>query len=268
MSDVMGPFGRTQAERSAATCLSPILFPRSVCREARRTAAGRRRLLMMAAACLLCLVGCHQDMWNQPKFTAHQANVFFPDNASSRTPVPGTVPYSGSARAWTSPVFAELTGQATTPPASDARFWRGVEATGGFSPDNYFPVTNSLLLRGRERFEVNCTPCHGLLGDGNGVVTTRGFPQAASYHIDRLREVEDGYLFDVMTRGFGRMYSYAARVAPEDRWAIAAYIRALQYSQNARMEDLSPEERERAMKGDEAVADTVHEGHTAGSNDH
>jgi len=221
------------------------------------------------AALLPVIAGCHQDMWNQPRFTSLQQNKFFADQNSSRPVVAGTLQYQGVRRAWTAPVYAELTGEAQVPPAVDAYFWTGGAPEGGFAAENYFPVTDTLLARGRERFEINCTPCHGYVGDGNGVVTTRGFPQAASYHIDRLREVEDGYLFDVMTHGFGRMYSYAARVAPEDRWAIAAYIRALQFSQNAPLEVVSEAERERILHpgGAEAINESGIE-HAAGNHDH
>jgi cytochrome c len=88
------------------------------------------------------------------------------------------------------------------------------------------------MARGKERYEITCAACHGYTGEGGGIIVQRGFPAAVSLHIDRLREANDGYFYDVITNGFGRMYSYAARVAPEDRWAIIAYIRALQYSQD------------------------------------
>jgi mono/diheme cytochrome c family protein len=105
-----------------------------------------------------------------------------------------------------------------------------------------FPVTRAVLERGRQRFEINCVPCHGETGEGNGIVVQRGFPAPPSYHIERLRAAPVGHFFDVMTRGYGVMYSYATRVTPEDRWAIAAYIRALQLSENAKLGDMPTNE--------------------------
>jgi mono/diheme cytochrome c family protein len=104
-------------------------------------------------------------------------------------------------------------------------------------------VSLALLERGQQRFEIYCAPCHGRIGDGDGMIVRRGFPQPPSYHIDRLRAAPVQHFYDVITNGYGVMFSYAARVAPPDRWAIAAYIRALQASQTARVADLSPEER-------------------------
>ena len=105
------------------------------------------------------------------------------------------------------------------------------------------PVTLALLERGQERFRIYCTPCHSELGDGNGMVVQRGFPPPPSYHIDRLRAAPVQHFYDVMTNGYGAMYSFAARVQPQDRWAIAAYIRALQRSQHASLADVPPAER-------------------------
>jgi mono/diheme cytochrome c family protein len=104
-------------------------------------------------------------------------------------------------------------------------------------------VTMALLLRGRERFHIYCTPCHSELGDGNGMIVQRGFPAPPSYHIDRLRFAPLQHFFDVITHGHGAMYSYAQRIPPEDRWAIVAYIRALQRSQNVPADQLTPEQR-------------------------
>jgi mono/diheme cytochrome c family protein len=197
----------------------------------------------LVLVCAMALLGCHQDMWNQPRYKAHAKNTFFADDSAARLPVGETVRYEGKRRAWVSDVYAASTGAKTVPVNTDDRFWKG-KVGDAFVADNYFNVDAALLERGRERFAVTCMPCHGALGDGAGLIISRGFPLPVTYHIDRLREVEDGYIFDVITNGFGRMYSYAARVAPEDRWAIAAYIRALQYSQNAKMADLTPADEE------------------------
>lgn len=105
------------------------------------------------------------------------------------------------------------------------------------------PLTLTLLKRGQERFRIYCTPCHSELGDGRGMIVLRGFPAPPSYHIDRLREVPIQHFYDVMTRGYGAMYPFADRVPPQDRWAIAAYIRALQVSQNTKLADVSDDER-------------------------
>ncbi len=105
------------------------------------------------------------------------------------------------------------------------------------------PVTLALIERGQERFHIYCTPCHSELGDGHGMIVQRGFPPPPSYHTDRLRSASPQHFYDVITHGYGAMYSFAARVQPADRWAIAAYIRALQLSQNATVADLSDAER-------------------------
>lgn len=105
------------------------------------------------------------------------------------------------------------------------------------------PVTMALLERGQQRFQIFCTPCHSELGDGDGMVVQRGFPPPPSYHITRLRDAPVSHFYDVITHGYGVMYSFAYRVPPADRWAIAAYIRALQHSQNATTADLTPAEK-------------------------
>jgi mono/diheme cytochrome c family protein len=104
-------------------------------------------------------------------------------------------------------------------------------------------ITAELLERGRERFGIFCEPCHGAGGDGNGIIVQRGMPRPTSYHDDRLRKADDQHFFDVITTGYGAMYSYASRVPPQDRWAIVAYIRALQLSRQASIEDVPPERR-------------------------
>jgi mono/diheme cytochrome c family protein len=106
-----------------------------------------------------------------------------------------------------------------------------------------FAITREVLLRGQERFDIYCAPCHGRTGDGNGMIPQRGYPVPPSYHIDRLRAAPVGHLFDVISRGYGVMYSYGARVEPDDRWAIVAYIRALQLSQDAKVSDVPQHER-------------------------
>jgi cytochrome c len=111
-----------------------------------------------------------------------------------------------------------------------------------------FPITAADLNRGRERYNIYCSPCHDFIGSGNGMIVQRGFPSPPSFHLDRLRMAPAGHFFDVMTNGFGLMYSYASRVSPEDRWRIAAYIRALQLSQHGSTGDV-PEPQGRALLG-------------------
>lgn len=134
--------------------------------------------------------------------------------------------------------------QAKNKPYSDARAGPAAAPDGTVAyrakPVTPPPVTLALLERGQERFRIYCTPCHSELGDGHGMIVQRGFPAPPSYHIDRLRNAPAQHFYDVMTDGYGAMYSFAYRVQPADRWAIAAYIRALQRSQDATVADLTP----------------------------
>jgi Cytochrome C oxidase, cbb3-type, subunit III len=168
---------------------------------------------------LLPLAGCRQDMHDQPRYKPLGESDFFSDLRESRDPVPGTI-----ARGQ----FHE-----------DTYFYTGMV---GDKPGNYmpFPVTMQVLERGRQRFDIFCTPCHSRMGDGNGTVVQRGFTQPPSYHTDRLRNAPLGYFFDVITNGYGAMPDYADQIPARDRWSIVAYIRALQLSQNATMADVPP----------------------------
>jgi len=206
----------------------------------KRMLSARARAALAVTA-LAALSGCHPDMWDQPRYKPYRANDFFQDGMSMRKPVDGTAPYGGAQRAWVSTTYETIAGgERLAPLATDEAFYTG-KKDGVELPGNYFEVSMELLERGRERFEITCMPCHGYTGEGDGLIVGRGFPKPTTYHIDRLREANDGYYFEVMTNGFGRMYSYAARVAPEDRWAIAAYIRALQHSQNVDLSDPASE---------------------------
>lgn len=172
----------------------------------------------------LAAPGCRQDMHDQPKYKPLAASTFFEDGRSARPAVPGTVA-RGRLKA-------------------DQHFYAGRI---GRDPATTFPfpITRALLERGRERYNIFCTPCHGALGDGEGMVVKRGFRHPPSFHTERLREAPVGHYFDVITNGFGAMASYGSRVPPEDRWAIIAYIRALQLSQRATLAELPEEERRR-----------------------
>jgi mono/diheme cytochrome c family protein len=177
----------------------------------------KRPLLMLFTGSILCaLAGCRQDMFDQPKSSPLGPSDFFADGAAARPIPPHTVARN------------ELD--------ADEAFNTGMIGT-NLVATFPFPVTRALLRRGRECYEIDCVPCHGETGDGNGIVVERGFPAPPSYNIQRLRDAPAGHFFDVMTRGYGVMYSYAARVTPADRWAIAAYIRALQLSQHAAAAD-------------------------------
>ena len=177
------------------------------------------RIVLFAA---LLLTACRQDMHDQPRYEPLMASDFFADGMASRGVVEGTV----------------ARGQLTT----DDHFFQG--RTGKEQVTTFpFAVTKADFERGRQRYNIYCTPCHGALGDGEGMVVQRGFRHPPSLHIDRLRDAPVGHYFDVISNGFGAMPSYASRIHVRDRWAIIAYVRALQYSQNAKVGDLTAEER-------------------------
>jgi mono/diheme cytochrome c family protein len=174
--------------------------------------------LFAAALLLLALAGCRQDMHDQPKYIPMRASDFYADKRSQRAYVDGTVPAGGEFQDG-SPLYTGTVGDA---------------------PIAYFPMAigPADMKRGQERFNIYCAPCHGAVGDGNGVIVQRGFRQPPSFHIERLRTSPAGHYVDVMTHGFGAMPDYAAQVSPQDRWRITAYIRALQLSQHATPADV------------------------------
>ena len=179
--------------------------------------------LCAVALALAAAVGCRQDMQDQPKFIPLRPSGFFADGRSERPLVEGTV-----ARGHLN---------------DDAAFYTGKGADGKFLDTFPFPVTREAISRGQDRFNIYCAPCHGRLGDGLGMIVRRGFRRPPSYHIDRLRTVANGYLYDVITNGVGAMPDYAAQIEPRDRWAIVSYVRALQLSQNATVDDVPPGDR-------------------------
>jgi len=183
-----------------------------------------------AAGLLLLCAGCRQDMHVQPRYNPFDPTDFFEDGQSARMPVAGTFPR----------------GDLTTGP--EELLYTG-KVNGALAEAFPFPVTREVLDRGRERFDIYCTPCHGLSGDGDGMIVHRGFRRPPSLHIDRLRAAPAGHFFDVITNGFGVMYPYDYRVAPRDRWAIVAYIRALQLSRQASISDVPAAER-RKLQGE------------------
>jgi mono/diheme cytochrome c family protein len=163
--------------------------------------------------CALLAGGCRQDMHDQPKYKPLRESDFFADKRASRPVVPGTVA-RGSLR-------------------EDALLYTGKLESGMPTAELPMPVTSELLDRGRVQFQTYCTPCHGRTGAGDGMIVQRGFKRPSSFHIDRLRMMPVGYLYDVITNGFGAMSDYSAQVTVKDRWAIAAYVRVLQLSQYA-----------------------------------
>ena len=174
--------------------------------------------LTLLLSAITLLSGCRIDMHVQPRENPLSRSDFFPDQRSERPPVEGTIA-RGELRA-------------------DTYFYTGKT---GNTPGDYmpFPVTKEVLERGRERYNIYCSPCHSLVGDGNGFVPSRGFARKPpSYHIPRLQKAPLGYFYDVITNGFGIMPDYASQIPPDDRWKIVAYIRALQLSQNATRADV------------------------------
>ncbi len=216
----------------------------------------RPSILCLSILCLslvaLLLAGCYQRMEDQPKVVPYRASPLFDDSLGMRPLVPGTV--------------------AQTDPSGDALFYDGLEARplgeagvevaaveeGRVAPEAAlattfpFPVTAEVLARGRQRFDIYCSPCHGRLGDGQGMIVQRGLRPPPSYHTERLRDAPVGHFYNVVTNGYGAMVSYASRLAPADRWAIVAYVRALQLSQHASATDV-PADTLAALRRSEAV---------------
>ena len=174
----------------------------------------------MRAVILLFAIGCRQDMHDQPRYEPMEATPFFTDGRSVRPQVEGTV------------ARGEL--------FLDEHLYTGLVK--GKPAERFpFPIELADMERGRERYDIFCTPCHGELGDGLGLVVQRGFPRPPSFHDPRIVSMPPGHYVDVITRGLGRMAAYGDRVKPHDRWRIAAYMRALQRSRNATLSDVPPD---------------------------
>lgn len=170
----------------------------------------------------LGVVGCHTDMWRQPRTAPLDESTFFTDGNSARPLVQGTI--------------------ARDHLRLDEAFFTGA-LNGKWVDEIPVAVDRAMIVRGQERFNIYCSPCHGQLGDGKGMIASRGYQlrrPVGNYHTERLRNMPVGHFYDVITNGYGTMYSYASRIEPQDRWAIVAYIRALQLSQNAKPEDVDP----------------------------
>jgi hypothetical protein len=174
-------------------------------------------LALSAAA--LAMAGCRQDMHDQPKYIPLRPSEFFADGRSQRNPVEGTIPQNLPNRDQDPYLYTgKINGQ-----------------EGTVFP---FPITGKDLERGQQRFNIYCTPCHSRMGDGNGMIVRRGYKNPPNWHDDKYRNIPVGHFYDVMTNGFGAMPDYSAQVGVEDRWRIAAYIRALQLSQHATVADV------------------------------
>lgn len=179
---------------------------------------------LLLGPALLLAAGCRQDMQDQPKLQPFEASDFFSDGRAMRPHVEGTV---ARGRLFEDELF----------------YTGGVD--GKLAQAFPFEVTREVLERGRERYDIFCAVCHGLGGDGDGIVVQRGFKRPASFHEQRLLHQPPGYFFDVITSGYGAMYDYSDRVRARDRWAIVGYVRVLQASRTASLEDVPAEERAR-----------------------
>ena len=189
------------------------------------------------------LTGCRSDMQDQPKMKPYRASTFFGDGLSARPPVPGTVPrgylksdtefYTGKKRTSGATATASQTPGGPLSPQQSATSAAAQNAASYPDAVETFPfaIDDRVLARGRERYEIFCSVCHGMTGYGDGMIVRRGFRRAMSFHDDRLRQAPVGHFFDAITNGWGAMPSYAAQIPAQDRWAIIAYIRALQLSQ-------------------------------------
>ncbi len=179
-------------------------------------------LVVVGFIALALYAGCHSDMYDQPRGKPLGANGYFLNGQEARPLVDGTVPHSDT--------------------LEDELLLTG-RVKGQISNTFPFRVTKEVLERGHERFNIYCSPCHGYRGDGKGMIVRRGFPQPPSFQSDSMRAKPVGHYVDVMTNGLGKMFPYADRVSPHDRWAIAAYIRSLQLSQNTAVRDLTEVQR-------------------------
>jgi mono/diheme cytochrome c family protein len=195
---------------------------------------------------LLITSGCRRDMQDQPKMKAFRGTTFFGDGLSARQPIPGTVArgflrsntefFTGKkSRTTAGPGTQSIQGQGQNQPQPQQAQAQQAGAGANAFPDDIdylpIPVNEEVVQRGRERYNIFCSACHGFTGNGDGMIVRRGFRRAASFNDDRLRQAPVGHFFDAITNGWGAMPSYAPQIAVQDRWAIIAYIRALQESQ-------------------------------------
>lgn len=203
----------------------------------------RSSLCALLAGLVLVASGCRQDMHDQPRAKPQSKSSFFVDGRTGRLPVDGTV------------ARGEL--------REDDHLYRG-KVNGAFATAFPFPIDAVVMERGRERYTIYCTPCHGGTGLGDGMVVRRGFKvPPPSHHLERLRNEAPGYWFDVITNGFGAMYGYAAQIPVKDRWAIIAYVKALQLSRTATIEDIPEAQRDAVLSGRPVQPTAAEAGHAA-----
>lgn len=195
-------------------------------------------LMFFLATVLLLTAGCYRgktsekppihlipDMDNQPKYKPQAQSKFFADSSDMRMPVEGTV-----ARGYL---------------REDTEFYQGKDSTGEFIEKAPVEISMQTMKRGEERYDIYCSPCHSRVGDGHGIIIDKGFPPPPSFHIDRIRQMSDGEIYDVIANGLRNMPSYKHQILPADRWAIVIYMRALQRSQNATLSDVPEDMREK-----------------------
>jgi len=226
---------RADAEQHRRVSVSPRL----------RVSVSARLRVCFFILIALGAAGCRRDMQDQPKMKAFRSTTFFTDRLSGRQPIPGTVArgflrsntefFTGKKSRTTAGAGTQsIQGQGQNQPQPPQQTQQAGAQANAYADDiEYFPipVTEDVVKRGRERYNIFCTACHGFTGNGDGMIVRRGFRRAASFNDDRLRQAPVGHFFDAMTNGWGAMPSYAAQIAVQDRWAIIAYIRALQESQ-------------------------------------
>lgn len=221
--------------------------PKSAAHSHKKKDSKTSRSLFVAIAMLMVGGGCRQDMHDQAKHKPLSASAFFADGRSARPVVAGTVA-RGQLR-------------------DDDHLYTG-RVNGVYAETYPFPITEPVIRRGQERFNIFCAPCHDALGTGQGMIVQRGFRPPPSLHEQRLRDAPPGMFFDVITNGFGVMWSYADRVAPEDRWAIAAYIKALQLSQNAKLADVDAAQRQKLESALKVSSDPAASGNSGAPHGH
>src|SRR5687768_18307425 len=205
----------------SARCARECRIQNAECRSVLAPTLRSRFCILHSAFCILIVVmtisGCRQKMANQPRYDSLEASAFFQDGMSARPRIPGTV----------------ARGELVTNPVLETGKMNGA-LVDGFP----FPVTMDVVNDGQRAFNVYCSPCHGRAGDGNGMIPSRGYRRPPSFHTETLRAAKTGHFFDVMTNGFGAMPPYKTMIPARDRWAIVAYIRALQLSQHATVNDV------------------------------
>lgn len=223
-----------------------MTIPREIL-ERKRILPGTGRFALVACLCLVNFVGCDRlDMYDQPRYEPLERSKFFADGLSARTPVDGTIA-RGALREdvvyFTGKEGNDLCSQ--IPAAAYRALYDRTPQRFDRDYDEVDPVElrRALLERGRERFDIYCSVCHGRTGDSDGMIVRRGFRKPPSFHSDRLRQAAAGHFFDVISNGFGAMVSYSSRIDVADRWAIVAYLRALQLTQQAHLDDVPVDQR-------------------------